>query len=168
MWWIIIINKSLKVNSLLVIYKSRNYSIYANPWISLSPKLCVYLYFKKCIRKIMVLLLVKEASVPISSTLIRFSSFLQTRSTLKTVLFHFILRSNDNEWMNLSFLIFLFGWNNVIFYPPASKASRWVYWNQAQKNFSHPDTGYPWVSVTLSLCDSVANKPPIISAAWFG
>ena len=44
-------------------------------------------------------------------------------------------------------------------YPPASKASRGVYWNQAQKNFTHQYTEYPWVSVTL------ANKPPIISAA---
>ena len=34
-------------------------------------------------------------------------------------------------------------------YPPASEASRGVYWNQAQKNFTHPYTEYPWVSVTL-------------------
>jgi hypothetical protein len=39
-------------------------------------------------------------------------------------------------------------------YPPASEASRGVYWNQAQKNFPHPYTEYPWVSVTLWLCDS--------------
>ena len=37
-------------------------------------------------------------------------------------------------------------------YPPASEASRGVYWNQAKKNFTHPHTEYPWVSVTLSLC----------------
>ena len=45
-------------------------------------------------------------------------------------------------------------WNN----PPASEASREVYWNQAQKNFTHPYTEYPWVSVALSLFHSVANK----------
>ena len=33
--------------------------------------------------------------------------------------------------------------------PPASEASRGVYWNQAQKNFTHMCTEYPWVSVTL-------------------
>ena len=33
-----------------------------------------------------------------------------------------------------------------------------VFWNQAQKNFTHPYTEYPWVSVTLTLCNSVANK----------
>ena len=43
------------------------------------------------------------------------------------------------------------------FYPPASKASRGVYWNQAQV-FCPP----------LSVCDSEANKPPIISAACHG
>ena len=61
-------------------------------------------------------------------------------------------------------------------YPPASEASMGVYWNQAQKNFTQPYTEYPWVSVTLWLCDSVtlslchsvANKPPIISAACGG
>ena len=30
-----------------------------------------------------------------------------------------------------------------------------VFWNQAQKNFTHLYTEYPWLSVTLSLCDSV-------------
>ena len=34
-------------------------------------------------------------------------------------------------------------------YPPASLASSGVYWNQAQKNFTHLYTEYPWVSVTL-------------------
>ena len=43
----------------------------------------------------------------------------------------------------------------LIIYPPASEASRGVYWNQAQKNFAHPYTEYPWVSVTLWLCHSV-------------
>ena len=54
-----------------------------------------------------------------------------------------------------------------IHYPPASEAFRKVHWNQAQKNFTLPYTEYPWVSV---LCNSVANKPPIISAAchWIG
>ena len=41
-------------------------------------------------------------------------------------------------------------------------------WNQAQKNFTHLNTEYPWVSVTLSLCDSKANKPPIVSAVCHG
>ena len=38
-----------------------------------------------------------------------------------------------------------------ICYPPASKASRGVYWNLAQKNSTHPYTEYEyaWVSVTL-------------------
>ena len=50
---------------------------------------------------------------------------------------------------------------SVIFthiHPPASEARRGVYWYQAQKNFTHPYTEYPWVSVTLSLCDSEANN----------
>ena len=34
-------------------------------------------------------------------------------------------------------------------YSPTSEANRGVYWNQAHKNFTHPYTGYPWVSVTL-------------------
>ena len=34
-----------------------------------------------------------------------------------------------------------------MFYPLASEASRGVYWNQAQKNFAHPYTEYPWVSM---------------------
>ena len=59
--------------------------------------------------------------------------------------------------MNISFV-----------YPPASEASRGVNWNQAQINFTHPYTEFPWVTVTLSLCDSEANKPPIISAAFHG
>ena len=37
-------------------------------------------------------------------------------------------------------------------YPPASEASRGVYWSQAQKNFTHLYTEYPWVSETLWLC----------------
>ena len=53
-------------------------------------------------------------------------------------------------------------------YPPASEVSRGVYWNQAQKNFPHPYTEYPRVSVSLCDSDSVANKPPIISAACHG
>ena len=28
-------------------------------------------------------------------------------------------------------------------YPPASEASRGVYWDQTQKNFTHPYTEYP-------------------------
>ena len=44
-------------------------------------------------------------------------------------------------------------------YPPVSKASRGVYWNQAQKSFTHPYTEYPWVSVTLWLCNSVTLRP---------
>ena len=36
-------------------------------------------------------------------------------------------------------------------YPPASEESRGVYWNQTQKNLSHPYTEYPGVSVTLWL-----------------
>ena len=48
---------------------------------------------------------------------------------------------------------------------PVSEASRGVYWNQAHKNFTHPYTEYLWVSVSLWLCNSVANKSPIISAA---
>ena len=40
-------------------------------------------------------------------------------------------------------------------YPPGSEASRGVFWNQAQKNFTHTYTEYPWVSVTLSQCNSV-------------
>ena len=39
--------------------------------------------------------------------------------------------------------------NTLVDSPPASEASRGVYWNQAQKNFTHPYTEYPWVSVTL-------------------
>ena len=38
----------------------------------------------------------------------------------------------------------------------ADLASRGVYWNQAQKNVTHPYTEYPWVSVALSLCKSEA------------
>ena len=34
-----------------------------------------------------------------------------------------------------------------------------VFWNQAQKNFTHPHTEYPWVSVTLKLCHSVTLWP---------
>ena len=48
------------------------------------------------------------------------------------------------------------------FYPPASEASRGVYRNQAQKNFTHLYTEYPWVSVTLSLCNSVANNQVLL------
>ena len=36
--------------------------------------------------------------------------------------------------------------------PPVSGVSRGVYWNQAQKIFTHQYTEYPWVFVTLSLC----------------
>ena len=35
---------------------------------------------------------------------------------------------------------------------PASKASKGVYWNQAQKNVTHLYTEYPWVSVILWIC----------------
>ena len=42
----------------------------------------------------------------------------------------------------------------IIVYSPASEASRGVYWNQAQKNFTHPYIANPWVS----LCNSGANK----------
>jgi hypothetical protein len=50
-------------------------------------------------------------------------------------------------------------------FPPSSEASRGVYWNQAQNNFT------PRILSALEclwLCDSVANKPPIISAACSG
>ena len=37
------------------------------------------------------------------------------------------------------------------YYPAASKASRGVFWNQAQKNFTHPYIEYPWVSIFIFL-----------------
>ena len=39
------------------------------------------------------------------------------------------------------------------FYPSASEGSKGDYLSQAQKNFTHPYTEYPWVSVTLSLTE---------------
>ena len=45
-------------------------------------------------------------------------------------------------------------------YPPASEASRGVYWNQTQKIFTHR---YTWVSVTLALCHSVTLRPKNLS-----
>ena len=45
------------------------------------------------------------------------------------------------------------------YFPPAIEASRGVYWNQAQKKFTHPYTEYPWVSVSLSLCHSFTLWP---------
>ena len=70
--------------------------------------------------------------------------------------------SPPNEWHNIPLPEPSFLKSQFYYYPPTSEASRRVYWNQAQKNFTHPYTEYPWVSVTLSLCNSVANKPPII------
>ena len=48
------------------------------------------------------------------------------------------------QWIEI-----IFKWNDD--YPTASKASWGVYWNQAQKNFSHPYTEYPWVSVMFNM-----------------
>ena len=51
----------------------------------------------------------------------------------------------------------------VLMIPLRAKRVGGVFWNQAQKNFTHPYTEYPWVSVTLWLCHSVANN----SSNWF-
>ena len=50
--------------------------------------------------------------------------------------------------------------------PPASEASRGVYWNQAQKKFARPYTEYTLVSVSLSLCNSEANNECSVFRNW--
>ena len=65
------------------------------------------------------------------------------------------------NFLTLKMLVFQFGISKSNLksnfrFSPASEASRGVYWNQAQKNFTHPYMEYPWVSVTLWLCNSVA------------
>ena len=48
--------------------------------------------------------------------------------------------------------------NWIKFIPLRSKRVGKFFWNQAQKNFTHPQSECHWVSVSLSLCNSVANK----------
>ena len=46
---------------------------------------------------------------------------------------------NDDKAEKNTVIVFLL----MDYYPPASEASRGVYWNQVQENFTHPYTEYP-------------------------
>ena len=77
-------------------------------------------------------------------------------------------------WPTFHMIAFYFEYEWYLFnYPPASQASRGVYWNQAQKISPTRILGTLGClllsnSVTLWLCNSGRSKPPIISAACHG
>ena len=52
-------------------------------------------------------------------------------------------RQRPKSWIFLSHPFFHSVPLYYCFHPPASEASRGVYWNQAQKNFTHQYTEYP-------------------------
>ena len=92
-------------------------------------------------------------SLSLSLSLSQFISFISHIHTNS----HYVLLSwldKNYNFQNILILILKFeiSISGLKIYPLASEANRGVYWNQAQKNLTHPYTEYPWVSVTLWLC----------------